>query len=170
MVDRVLDLTQADAGQLPLEEKPIELAVLLHDAARDHKPACDAKKLEFVVEIAPDVGAINGDARRLRQAVDHLLENGIAYTPEGGRLLLHAIGDENGSAIIVSDNGPGMDVAAQMSAFDRFNRVTGERDGDTALGLGLPLARQFVEAHGCRIELISEQGEGTLVTVELPRT
>lgn len=169
LVDRVLDLTQADAGQLPLESKPIELAVLLHEAARDHKPACDAKKIQFIVEIDAEVGATRGDARRLRQAIDHLLDNGIAYTPEAGRLLLHATGDEKGATIVVSDNGPGMDIAQQTAAFDRFSRATDERDGDAALGLGLPLAKQFVEAHWGTLTLMSEPGEGTLVRIDLPR-
>lgn len=169
LVDRVLDLTQADAGQLPIESKPVDLIALLHDAARDHKAACDGKKLEFAVDIAGSVGAVTGDARRLRQAVDQLLDNGIAYTPSGGRLLLHADGDEQGAIIVVSDNGPGMDVAAQMSAFDRFNRGARARDGEAALGLGLPLARQFVEAHGGTLNLMSEPGQGTLARIDLPR-
>jgi signal transduction histidine kinase len=147
LVDRVLDLTQSDAGSLPMERKPIELAVLLLDAARDHKPTTVAKNLDFAIEIDPGVGAIRGDAKRLRQAVDHLLDN----------------------EIVVSDNGPGMDAAAQAAALDRFSRVTETRDGGSALGLGLPLAKQFVEAHGGTLTLMSEPGEGTAISVVLPR-
>ena len=169
LVDRVLDLTQSDAGQLPLERKPVELAVLLHNAARDNHSAATGKKIDFGVEISPTVGVINGDARRLREVVDHLLENSLAYTAEGGRILLHAEGDDERAIIIVSDNGPGMDVAQQTVALDRFSRVTEGRNGDSALGLGLPLAKQFVEAHGGALSLVSEPGQGTLVRIELPR-
>jgi signal transduction histidine kinase len=169
LVDRVLDLTHSDAGSLPMERKPIELAVLLLDAARDHKPAAVAKSLDFAVEIDPGVGATRGDAKRLRQAFDHLLENAIAFTPAGGRVLFHANGDAKGAQIVVSDNGPGMDVVAQAAALDRFSRVTQARNGEAALGLGLPLAKQFVEAHGGTLTLVSEPGEGTAISVALPR-
>ena len=169
LVDRVLDLTQSDAGQLPLERKPVELAVLLHNAARDNHPAAKGKKIDFAVEISPLVGLVNGDSRRLREVVDHLLENSFAYTPEGGRILLHAEGNDERAIIIVSDNGPGMDIAQQTVALDRFSRLTEGRNGDSALGLGLPLAKQFVEAHGGSFSLVSEPGQGTLVRIELPR-
>lgn len=169
LVDRVLDLTQSDAGSLPMDRKPIELAVLLLDAARDHMPAATAKSLDFAIEIDPGVGATRGDAKRLRQAFDHLLDNAIVFTPEGGRILFHASGDAKSAQIVVSDNGPGMDVAAQAAALDRFSRVTEARDGGSALGLGLPLAKQFVEAHGGTLTLMSEPGEGTAISVVLPR-
>ena len=169
LVDRVLDLTQSDAGSLPMERKPVELAVLLLDAARDHKPVASAKGLDFAIEIDPGVGAARGDAKRLRQAVDYLLDNAIAFTPAGGRILFHASAEGEGALIVVSDNGPGMDAAAQAAALDRFSRVTGDRNGDSALGLGLPLAKQFVEAHGGTLTLMSEPGEGTAISVVLPR-
>jgi signal transduction histidine kinase/PAS domain-containing protein len=170
MIDRVLDLTQDDSGALPLERKPIELALLVHDAAREHRPIADAKGIEFIVRVDPMVGAMRGDTRRLREALDHLLDNAIFFTPAGGRVLLHADGDQDQALIVVSDNGPGMDAAEQTRAFDRFSRVSGARDGDPALGLGLPLARQFVEAHGGKLSLMSEVGEGTAISIELPRS
>ncbi len=169
LVDRVLDLTQSDAGQLPLDRKHVELALVLHEAAQAHKPAAAAKAQEFVVEIDPMVGAIGGDARRLRQAFDQLLDNAIDFTPENGRVLLHATGDGAEARITVSDNGPGMNESQQRSALDRFSRVTGPRDGEAALGLGLSLARQFAEAHGGTLTLMSEPGQGTAVQLVLPR-
>ncbi len=169
LVDRVLDLTQSDAGQLPLERKHVELALVLHESVQAHKAAADAKSIDFAMQIDPMVGAIGGDPKRLRQAFDALLENAFAYTPDGGRVLLHAGGDAREAQIVVSDNGPGMDAAQQTAALDRFSRVTGPRDGDAALGLGLSLARQFVEAHGGTLTLMSEPGQGTAVQVAIPR-
>ena len=169
LVDRVLDLTQSDAGQLPLDRKHVELALVLHEAVQAHKAAVEAKGLDFAIEIDPMVGAIGGDAKRLRQTFDQLIENAIGYTPSGGRILLHATGDAVTAQIVVSDNGPGMDTAQQAAAFDRFSRASAPREGDRALGLGLPLARQFVEAHGGTMTLMSEPGQGTAVQVVLPR-
>ena len=169
LVDRVLDLTQSDAGQLPLDRKHVELATLLHESARVSKAAATAKKIDFAVEINPMVGALGGDAKRLRRAVDQLLENAITYTPGGGRVLLHATGDSAQAEIVVSDNGPGMDETAKTAALDRFSRATEPRDGREALGIGLPIARQFIEAHGGTLTLMSEPGQGTAVKVVLPR-
>lgn len=69
----------------------------------------------------------------------------------------------------MSDDGQGMDREAVARAFDRFAEPGIKATGERALGLGLPLAKKFVEAHGGAITLLSEPGEGTLVTVELPR-
>ena len=169
LIDNVLDLTQHGEGALPLERKPIELAMLVHEAARDHKPVADAKGIEFAVFVDPMVGALKGDARKLKQALDHLLDNACLFTPAGGRVLLHADGDAATARIVVSDNGPGMDAAEQARAFDRFSRVADTRGTEATLGLGLPLARQFIEAHGGTLTLASEPGQGTAVSIELPR-
>ncbi|MEY2926296.1 MAG: hypothetical protein RL367_773, partial [Pseudomonadota bacterium] len=169
MIDRVLDLTQNDAGALPLERKNVELAVLAHDAARDHKPVADARQVTLVVQIDPMVGAIRGDARRLREVLDHLLDNALRFTLASGRVLLHAEGDSSRALIVVSDNGPGMDASQQARAFDRFSQMNDTREGGTTMGLGLPLARQFVEAHGGTLTLMSEPGQGTAISIELPR-
>ncbi len=171
LIDRVLDLTQAE-GALPMERKHVELAVLLHDAARDHKGVADAKGIDFAVQIDPEVGALSGDGRRLRQAIDQLLDNALAFTPKGGRVLLHAAGDAREGRIVVSDNGPGMDPAAQAAALNPFSKLGDarvSRQSDETLGIGLPLARQFVEAHGGTLTLYSEPGEGTMVSIMLPR-
>ncbi len=96
-----------------------------------------------------------------------MLKNAFAYTDEGGRILLHAAGNRKEAAITVSDNGRGIAPADQARVFDRFHRTS--EGGDAALGLGLPLARQFIEAHGGTVELLSEPGQGTTVTFRLPR-
>lgn len=172
LIDDVLDLTQSEAGLLPMAEESVDLERLAHAAADAARAAADARSLEFVVEIDPSVGRITGDARRLRQALDHLLRNSVAYTQDGGRILLHAAGDGEGAEIVVSDNGAGIAAAEQERVFDRFHRGSGssaDRGGRAALGLGLPLTRQFVEAHGGTITLFSEPGEGTTVILRLPR-
>ena len=71
--------------------------------------------------------------------------------------------------LVISDNGPGMSAKEQARAFDRFSRTSERGARGASLGLGLPLARQFVEAHGGTLSLLSEPGQGTVVTVELPR-
>ncbi len=171
LIDNVLDLTQSDSGSLLLAEEEVDLEELCRQAAEEAGLRAEAKAIEFVVDIDPATGAVTGDRSRLRQAVDNILRNAFAYTSEGGRVLLHAAGDEAEAVVTVSDNGSGIAPAEQARVFDRFHRsmVAGGARDET-LGLGLPLARQFVEAHGGSIDLYSEPGAGTTVTIRLPRT
>ena len=84
-------------------------------------------------------------------------------------MLLHVDGNAGCARIVVSDDGGGMSAETAAHAFDRFAQDGISAGSERALGLGLPLARQFVEAHGGTIQLVSEPRQGTLITVELPR-
>ncbi len=167
-IDDVLDLTQSEAGGLAMAQEEVDLGRLCQEAGEDAKAAAAARGHELVEDIDWSVGSVTGDGLRLRQAVDHLLRNAIRYTPANGRIFLHGEGDAREARITVSDNGPGIAEDEQRKVFDRFHRIDGE-DRSRALGLGLPLTRQFVEAHGGTIALHSAPGEGTFVTISLPR-
>ena len=170
LIDDVLDLTQSDSGSLLLAEDKVDLARLCAEAAETFRGQATKKGIDFAVEIETGAGSVAGDRARLRQSLDNVLKNAFAYTDEGGRVLLHAAGNRKAAAITVSDNGRGIAPADQARVFDRFSRTAEPRGtDDAALGLGLPLAKQFVEAHGGTIELLSEPGEGTTVTLRLPR-
>ena len=169
LVDDVLDLTAAEREGAELLHTDVDLAATARAAAETILPAAKRRKLDFAVEVARSAGRVTGDPRRLKEVVEHLLRHAVAATPEGGRILLHADGSATAARIIVSDDGPGMDADSVAHAFDRFAEPGIRPTGERALGLGLPLAKQFVEAHGGTIGLVSQPGEGTLVTVELPR-
>ncbi|HYD36766.1 MAG TPA: ATP-binding protein, partial [Allosphingosinicella sp.] len=170
LIDDVLDLTQSDSGSLLLAEDKIDLRKLCAEAAESFRDPAARKGIDFAVEIETGAGTIAGDRARLRQSLDNVLKNAFAYTDSGGRVLLHAGGGRKAAAITVSDNGRGIAPADQARVFDRFSRTAEPRAAEeAALGLGLPLARQFVEAHGGSIELVSEPGGGTTVTLRLPR-
>ena len=172
LIDNVLDLTQSDTGGLLLAEEEVDLAALCRDAAGAVEAIAQARSIDFAVDLDPALGAIMGDRRRLGQALDNILRNAVMYTPERGRVLLHGAGDGTAIEITVSDNGAGIAPGEQSRVFDRFHRTIAASGGGRheALGLGLPLAKQFVEAHGGAIELQSELGAGTSVTIRLPRT
>src|SRR3546814_6167332 len=122
----------------------------------------------FAIEIDPSAGEIEGDARRLQQGIEHMLRHAIAGTPERGRVLLHTDGNDHAARIVVSDNGPGMSREAISHAFDR-PAADSRAPADRGLGLGWPLARQIVEAHGGTVKLLPAPGEGTLIVAELAR-
>jgi signal transduction histidine kinase len=165
LIDDVLDLTRDGA----LEQGSVDLELTAQAAAQAVLGQAQAKRIELAVEVDGSAGRVKGDARRIRQTMEHLLRNAVAGLPERGRVLLHVDGSGDRARIVVSDDGPGMARELAAKAFDRFAQPGISRGGDRALGLGLPLAKQFVEAHGGSIQLVSEPGEGTMVVVELPR-
>ena len=171
LIDNVLDLTQSDMGSLLLAEDEIALPALCEEVAAASRELAERRSIDLVVEIEPSAGIVTGDTRRLGQALSNILNNGLLYTDKGGRVLLRAEGDRETARIIVSDNGSGIAPVDQSRVFDRFHRtVDGRTDDSAAIGLGLPLAKQFIEAHGGSIVLQSELGEGTTVIITLPRT
>jgi signal transduction histidine kinase len=167
LIDNVLDLTQSDSGSLVLADEEVDLGALCTEAAEAFRPQAEAKGIDLAVKLERGLGGITGDRKRLRQSLDNVLRNAIAYTEAGGRILLHGAGTKKEAFVTVSDNGCGIAPADRARVFDRFHRTA--EGGEAALGLGLPLARQFIEAHGGRVELLSEPGEGTTVTFRLPR-
>lgn len=168
MIDTVLDLTQGEAGTLPLERAPVDLAALVEACRARWSGAAAEKQIEIGIDIKPSTGRVMGDEKRLAQALDRLVDNAIRVVPQAGRVSLHSDGQLSSARLIVSDNGPGMNAKEQARAFDRFSRMQDDQRGD-ALGLGLPLARQLAEAHGGTLTMISEPGEGTVLAMELPR-
>jgi signal transduction histidine kinase len=171
LVDKVLDLTQEASNVEPMERAPVDLSQLARAAAAEVEARAQKARIDFAVDVHANAGVIEGDARRLREVLVHLLDNALRYTPAKGRVLIHASGTPKRALLVVSDDGPGMDMAAQTRALDQFSRAMSPRSEGISgsVGLGLPLARQFVEAHGGTLTLVSEPGQGTAVSVELPR-
>jgi len=168
LIDNVLDLTQGAAGGLPIERKPVAVEALLRRIAGEIEAQAAARDVTLALDIPDEIGAVSGDARRLHQAIEHIVDNAVRYVDGGGRVLIHAEGSSDAVRIVVSDNGPGIDAKTQVRLFDAFARFGRGADG-RASGVGLPLARQLVEAHGGSVALMSEPGQGTIVTVDLPR-
>jgi signal transduction histidine kinase len=170
LINDVLDLTTGDTRGVALEKERVDIAGLCRAALETAKPRTAEKAQKLEVEISAAAGHVFGDARRLRESVEHVLQNAIAYTDRKGRISLSADGDKKQAVIQIRDNGSGIDSEDLPRVFNRFDRVTeaGVR-GEAALGLGLPLTRQFIEAHGGTVELESKKGEGTVVTLRIPR-
>ncbi|WP_284272629.1 sensor histidine kinase [Sphingomonas astaxanthinifaciens] len=167
LIDDVLDLTQGARGDVTLERERVDLAGLVRSVAEGMEPAARAKRLKFKVVVGEGTGSLQGDHRRLRESLEHVLRNAIAYTDKG-EVRLVTRGDPDMAEILVSDTGPGLAPEDQARVFERFTRL-GEKRGEAALGLGLPLTRQFIEAHGGTVQLSSAVGQGTSVLITLPR-
>ena len=113
---------------------------------------------------------ITADRERIEQVIINILSNAIKYTPDGGRISLLAKNSDGGVEIVVRDNGIGIPEEDIPHLFERFYRVEKSRTSETGgTGLGLAIAKEITEAHGGRITVESKFGEGTTVTVFLPR-
>jgi signal transduction histidine kinase len=166
-INTVLDFSQSEAGALPILRKPVNVKAMMDGVARSVAGEVEERSMQLVCDFQANAGEIAGDEKRLLQVLGQLTDNAIQYGKDGGTLLLHASGDRQNVTLVVSDDGPGMDARQQAAALDGFGRSqSGE---NTAQGLGLPLARQLVESHDGKLSLESRLGEGTTVTIKLPR-
>jgi len=171
-IESLLDLSQSEAGLLPLAREEFALLPFARELVDQRAQQIEEAGLSLDLQADEDVGTIEGDRRRLSRAIGHLIDNSIAATPEGGRILLQLSransGDKHAVRVVVSDNGGGMDETELANALD------GIKVGDDALGamrrqgIGLPLVRQLIEAHGGTFDLHSEPGKGTAAIVHLP--
>ena len=167
-IESVLDLSQSEAGMLPLVSEEIELYPLVTRLVEDRAPRIREAGLTLDLRGDKGVGRITGDARRLARAIGHVLDNAIAATPAGGRVLVELSGRKGRARIVVSDNGPGMDAATLARALEGIKLSADGKAIERRQGLGLPLARRLVEAHGGTLELLSEPGQGTAAIIDLP--
>ncbi len=162
-VENVLDLSQSEAGLLPLSKERVEVFALATRIVREREKAIVDAGLSLELRGSKASGVVEADPRQLAKAVGQVLDNAIAATPPGGKILLDLSKAQGVVRIVVSDNGRGMGA-------DELRRLQqgGAIDGGRKQGLGIPLARQLVEAHGGTLEILSQLGEGTSVIIALP--
>ncbi|WFE59478.1 ATP-binding protein [Micromonospora sp. WMMD712] len=167
VIDDLQDLAAADAGELKLRRRPVEVAELLREVADAFAPAAEAAGVALTVEAAP--GTLDADPIRLRQAVGNLVTNAIRHTPADGRVTLSARRQAAYAEIAVADTGPGIPVEHRDLVFERFWRAEKSRSRRTGgSGLGLAIVRKIAEAHGGTAEVSGTTGTGAVFTLRLP--
>ena len=168
LIDTILDVSRAEAGQLMIEDGEIAPIDLIEECLEKLEHVAVAKGITLQRLFAPSLPHLRADRTKLRQALLNLLNNAIAYTPEGGHVAVRLFSDAGGFDIAVSDTGVGIasdDLEKCQEPFVRVgNPLIAGADG---AGLGLPLARRLVEAHGGTFNLASELGRGTTATIHL---
>ena len=168
-IENVLDLSQSEAGALPIAKEKVNLNKMIEDIASRFADDAAAKTIGLELQLDETLGSAMADKKRLGQAISQIVDNAIKYTGEEGRVLIHGSGNVKQALIHISDDGPGMTAGEQSKVFDSFARSRDQKANEKSGGLGLPLARQLVRAHGGDLTLTSEPGQGTLVTLHLPR-
>lgn len=169
LVDDLQDLALAEAGQLRLERRPVDVAELVEQARHSFQPEADAKGLTLCAELPPGLPPVDADPQRVGQVLRNLLRNAVAYTPAGGQITLSArrVGAE--VEVAVRDTGAGIAPEHLPYIFERFYRADESRSRSTGgSGLGLTIVKQLVEAHGGHVRVESQVGAGSTFTFTLP--
>lgn len=168
VIDDLRDLADADAGTLRLHCEPVRCDELLDQVAAAHRVAADTAQvtLRTAVEGKPWLDA---DPVRLRQALGNLVSNALRHTPAGGTVTLAARHDGDDVVLVVADTGTGIAPEDLPHVFDRFWRAEKSRSRRTGgSGLGLPIVRHLIAAHGGTADATSEPGAGSVFTLRLP--
>ncbi len=170
LIDELLDLARAEAGQLTITEGLAEPDVLIDAACRMLAPEAAARHVTLTRPAHAALLPVRGDATRLRQVVASLIANALKFTPAGGEARINAAQDPAiGLTISVSDTGIGIDPTNLTRVMEPFEQVSGGgTESHPGIGLGLPLARHLAELHGGTLILRSEQGGGTTALFTLP--
>jgi two-component system, OmpR family, phosphate regulon sensor histidine kinase PhoR len=169
LTDDLLKLSLIEAGRLELELQPVGVAGLLRACVETAQLKAEPKQLTVYVECPRDLPPARGDARRLQEVVENLLDNAVQYTPAGGRITVRAQAADGTVVITVADTGIGIPRADQERIFERFYRVDAARSRKVGgTGLGLAIARHIVEAHGGHIWVKSEVGQGSEFHLSIP--
>lgn len=167
LVNDILDLATIEAGFMVLERAPVDIAGLLNSVALLTRDWARQQELDLRTEIPADIGMLEADEKRLKQALFSLVSNAVKFTPPGGRIVLAARREGDEVVLSVRDTGIGIPRADQQRVFGRFERAHNQpRTGGA--GLGLSLVKSFVELHGGRVEMDSEPEHGTVVRCRLP--
>ena len=169
LINDILDLSKIEAGRMELEPSEFDLPAMLETALTLVRERAQRHNIALSLDAEPEVGVVQGDERKLKQVTLNLLSNAVKFTPEGGAVRLGA--RRNGSAVEVwvADTGVGIAQEEQALVFEEFRQVgTDSARKAEGTGLGLALAKKFIELHGGTIRLESAPGRGSTFTFTLP--
>lgn len=164
LIEDLRTLSLVEAGSLVLHREPTELAALLPEVAAGYRGQAEQVGIELIVTVAENVPVLDLDPARLREVVANLLTNALRHTPKGGSIDLAARLVGNEVEVTMRDTGSGMSTDQLDRIFDRFYRSP----DSPGSGLGLPIARDLVEAHDGTLTATSEVGRGTTIRFTLP--
>jgi signal transduction histidine kinase len=170
LINDVLDLSKVEAGHMELELADVSLSETLKSGLTMHEERATRGGVTLGLNVAPEEILLRADERKLRQIVFNLLSNAIKFTPSGGRVRVSARARGGVVHVAVADTGPGIDEDERESIFEVFHQGRKETSAvrPEGSGLGLPLARRFVELHGGRLWVESTPGQGATFRFTLP--
>ena len=166
LISDLLDVARIQAGGMAVEPVPVEAASLVQEAMEAATPLASGKKLTLQRELPEDLPSVCSDRDRVLQVFGNLIGNAIKFTPEGGRITIRAENEPHEVRFAVCDTGPGIPPEHLPHVFDRYWQA--KSTAKLGTGLGLSIAKGIVEAHGGRIWVESEPGQGASFLFTLP--
>lgn len=173
MINDILEMTRLDAGRTELTREVVDLGDVAGMVSDVMRSLSERNGVAFTCEVEPDVPLLRADFEKMRHVVENLCGNALKFTPVGGRVRLHIAGTAEGDEVLISveDTGIGIAPVDQQRIFERFVQADSSVSRKySGTGLGLALAREYVEMHGGTIVVESELGQGSTFTVRLPVT
>ena len=168
IVGDLTTLALADARQLRIDRRPMELNDVVRDLMSQTHPLADERGVRLTPQLNGGV-RVDGDASRVRQLLLILLDNALTHTPAGGEVSIGVVRQNGHARVTVSDTGAGIPASDVPHIFERFYRADKSRNSENGgSGLGLAIAKWIVDAHKGDIQVKSAPGEGTRVAVSLP--
>ena len=169
LINDILDLSKIEAGRMELEPSDFDVPTALQNAMTLVRERAQRHAIALSLEIDLAVRELRADERKFKQILVNLLSNAVKFTPDGGQVALRARLVERGLEVSVSDTGIGIAPEDQEKVFEEFRQVGGDyKTKQEGTGLGLALARRFVELHGGVISVQSELGKGATFTFTIP--
>ncbi|MCK6578804.1 MAG: ATP-binding protein [Anaerolineae bacterium] len=168
LINDVLDMSKIESGSLKLFiEENIDIRSLLATAVTTGEGLLTGKDVKIAAEISPDIPRIRGDRQRILQIFLNIISNACRFT-EKGTIAIRASMQGDDVLVSVADNGPGIDEEDREAVFIAFRQTASGIRTTGGTGLGMPLTKTMVEAHGGKIWFESVVGEGTTFFVSLP--
>jgi signal transduction histidine kinase len=169
LINEILDLSKVEAGRMELELAKFDLPLAIDNARTFVRERAAKHGIGLDVTVDERLGDFVGDERKIKQVLLNLLSNAVKFTPEGGRIGISARQADSSVEISVSDTGIGIAPEDQPKIFEEFRQVSSDYAHKVeGTGLGLTLAKKFVELHGGRIWVTSELGKGSTFSFTLP--
>jgi GAF domain-containing protein len=168
LINDILDLSKIEAGRMELELSDFHLPTALDNALTLVRERAGRRGIALHTSIDKRLGEIQGDERKIRQVLLNLLSNAIKFTPEGGRIDVGAVPKDGFVEVSVTDTGVGIAPEDQERVFEEFRQVGTADKKAEGTGLGLTLCRKFIELHGGRIWVKSQEGVGSTFTFTIP--
>jgi GAF domain-containing protein len=169
LINEILDLSKVEAGRMELEVAAFDLPLAIDNARTFVRERATKHGITLDVVVDERLGEFTGDERKIKQTLLNLLSNAVKFTPEGGRVGISAKQTDGAVEISVSDTGIGIAPEDQPKIFEEFRQVGSDyAHKSEGTGLGLTLAKKFVELHGGRIWVESEVGKGSKFSFTLP--
>jgi signal transduction histidine kinase len=168
LINDILDLSKVEAGRMELELTDFDLPAAVDNAVTLVRERASRKGVTVRIAVEDQIGMMRGDERKIRQVLLNLLSNAIKFTPAGGLIEVAAVPNDGSVEVSVRDTGVGIAPEDHAAVFEEFRQVGASAAKQEGTGLGLALARKFIELHGGKIWVTSQVGAGSTFTFTLP--